>query len=185
MRRVYLIRHGLPAFPDGERMCLGITDISLGSQGFAQAEAMAGKLPPVETVFSSPLRRAVETAEALGLPLHILPGLRELSMGDWDGLTFREIRQRYPELYEARGRDRSLPVPGAEDAAQGAVRFRKALEAAAGNCQGDFAVVAHGGVMAAFLTSLGGTGEKPGYAQIIPIGLNAGKFQILEEENHA
>ena len=62
MKKVYLIRHGLPDFPDGKRMCLGITDIPMGEIGLAQAEEMAKILPPVTAVFSSPLIRAVQTA---------------------------------------------------------------------------------------------------------------------------
>ena len=63
MKKVYLIRHGLPDFPAGERMCLGITDLPMGEAGLAQAAKMAEKLPAVTAVFSSPLTRAVQTAE--------------------------------------------------------------------------------------------------------------------------
>ena len=65
MKRVYLIRHGLPDFPGGERMCLGSTDLPLAPEGLAQAEQMAVALPPVTAVFSSPLNRAVQTARAI------------------------------------------------------------------------------------------------------------------------
>ena len=58
MKRMYLIRHALPDFPGGQRRCLGITDIPLGTEGMAHAEAMAAALPPVTAVFSSPLTRA-------------------------------------------------------------------------------------------------------------------------------
>ena len=92
MKKVYLIRHGLPDFPGGQRMCIGTTDIPMGEAGLAQAAAMARKLPPVTAVFSSPLTRAVQTAEAIGPDITILPGLREIHAGEWDGLTFREIR---------------------------------------------------------------------------------------------
>ena len=51
MKKVYLIRHGLPDFPGGKRMCLGITDIPMGEKGLAQAAEMARNLPPVTTVF--------------------------------------------------------------------------------------------------------------------------------------
>ena len=61
MKKVYLIRHALPAFPNGSKMCLGITDIPLGQQGMEQAKAMAASLPPVTAVYSSPLRRAIQT----------------------------------------------------------------------------------------------------------------------------
>ena len=65
MKRVYLIRHGLPDFPEGKRMCLGHTDLPLSLEGRGQAEQMAAGLPPVTSVFSSPLSRAVQTAQAI------------------------------------------------------------------------------------------------------------------------
>ena len=121
MKKVYLIRHGLPDFPNGQRMCIGTTDLPMAKPGLLQATEMAKKLPPVTAVFSSPLIRAVQTAEAIGLPITVLDGLRELNAGEWDGLTFDQIRQRYPELYAARGKDLTTPLPGAEDHKEGLV----------------------------------------------------------------
>ena len=130
MKKVYLIRHGLPNFPGGKGMCIGTTDIPMGEAGLTQARAMAEKLPPVTAVFSSPLTRALQTAEAIGLPITILDDLREMHAGEWDGLTFDQIRTRYPELYAARGKDLSLPLPGAEDHEAGCARFAAAMAAA-------------------------------------------------------
>ena len=48
MKKVYLIRHGLPDFPGGKGMCIGTTDIPMGEKGFRQAAEMAQKLPPVD-----------------------------------------------------------------------------------------------------------------------------------------
>ena len=181
MKQVYLIRHGLPDFPDGRRMCLGTTDIPMGPAGLRQAEEMAKRLPPVTAVFSSPLTRAVQTAEAIGLPVTVLPGLRELYAGAWDGLTFDQIRERYPRLYEARGRDQSLLLPGAEDPQGGLARFEAALKTAAELASGDAAVVAHGGVMELLLEKITGVRRKPGYAEIVPLIVENGCF-ILQEE---
>ncbi len=185
MRRVYLIRHGLPDFPGGERMCLGITDLPLAPEGFQQAKEMAQKLPPVTAVFSSQLLRAVQTAQAIGKEVKVIPGLREYYAGAWDGLTFRQIREQYPALYQARGREPYLPLPEGEDHELGLARFAKAMEECAGSSTGDFAVVAHGGVIAAYLESLGGQRKKPGYAQMIFLEYRDGKFFIQEETNHA
>ena len=111
MKRAYLIRHALPDFPDGQRRCLGRTDIPLGDAGMAQAEAMAASLPTVTAVFSSPLTRAVQTAVKIDRNVIAMAGLRELDYGQWDGLTFTEIRRRFPELYAAREHDKSLLPP--------------------------------------------------------------------------
>lgn len=181
MKKVYLIRHGLPDFPGGKRMCLGTTDIPMGDEGLAQAAQMAATLPPVTAVFSSPLTRARQTAGAIGMPVTVLPGLREMYAGEWDGLTFDQIRTRYPELYAARARDLTLPLPGAEDHEEATVRFASAMETAAQTAPGDFAVVAHGGVIAQFLQSVTGSWYKPGYAEVICLAWDHGRFSIAAE----
>jgi broad specificity phosphatase PhoE len=176
MKQVYLIRHGLPDFPGGTGMCIGTTDIPMGEKGLAQAAHMAEKLPPVTAVFSSPLTRALQTAEAIGLPVTVLPGLREMYAGEWDGLTFPEIRERYPELYAARFHDLTIPLPGAERYEDGIARFTQAMETAAKTAPGDFAVVAHGGIIAQSLQSVSGTWYKPDYTEIVSLVWKDGIF---------
>ena len=180
MKKVYLIRHGLPDFPGGKGMCIGTTDIPMGEVGFAQAAQMAEKLPAVTAVFSSPLIRAVQTAQAIGLPITILPDLREMYAGEWDGLTFDEIRQRYPELYAARASDLTIPLPGAEDHEEGLHRFAAAMEKAANLAPGDFAVVAHGGIIAQFLQHITGTWYKPSYTEVVTLFWKDGTFDTKE-----
>ena len=181
MKRGYLIRHGLPDFPDGKGMCIGTTDIPMGEKGLQQAAQMAKTLPPVTAVFSSPLTRAVQTAQAIGMPITVIDDLREMYAGEWDGLTFEEIRQRYPELYAARFHDLTLPLPGAEDHAAGLARFKGAMEEIAAQSPGDFAVVAHGGIIAQFLQDISGVWKKPDYTQIIPLVWENGHFYLQEE----
>lgn len=176
MKKVYLIRHGLPDFPGGKGMCIGTTDIPMGETGLAQAAAMAKNLPAVTDVFSSPLTRAVQTAEAIGLPVTVLPDLREMYAGQWDGLTFEEIRERYPQLYAARSHDLTIPLPGAERYEDGIARFSAAMKTAAESASGDFAVVAHGGIIAQFLQSIGGIWYKPDYTEVIPLFWKEGVF---------
>lgn len=181
MKKVYLIRHALPDFPGGKRMCLGITDIPLGEKGFQQAAQMAKKLPPVTAVFSSSLSRAVQTAQAIGMSITILDGLREMYAGEWDGLTFDQIRERYSELYAARAKDLTIPLPGAEDYEEGVARFSGAMHQAAHTAPGDFAVVAHGGIIAQFMQELTGIWYKPDYAEIVHLSYEYGNFTRREE----
>ena len=181
MKKVYLIRHGLPDFPDGKKMCIGTTDIPMSETGLAQAAQMARMLPPVTAVFSSPLTRAVQTAQAIGMPVAVLDGLREMYAPEWDGLTFEQIRQRYPELYAARAHDLTIPPPGAEDPAEGLARFSAAMEAAAQTAPGDFAVAAHGGIIAQFLQDISGVWKKPDYAEMISLTWENGHFELQEE----
>lgn len=175
MKKCYLIRHALPDFPDGKKMCLGTTDIPLGKEGLHQAQNMAGTLPPVTAVFSSNLSRAIQTAQFLGKPI-VLEGLREMYAGAWDGLTFDQIRDRYPELYQARKDDLTLPLPGAEEEHQALARFSDAMAEAARLAPGDFAVVAHGGIIARFLESLTGTWYKPDYTEIVLLKVQDGEY---------
>ena len=181
MKRVYLIRHALPNFPDGQRRCLGKTDSPLGDVGMAQAEAMSASLPPVSAVFSSPLTRAVQTARKINQTVVIMDGLRELDYGQWDGLTFAQIRQRFPALYAAREWDKSLMPPGSELPGQALVRFSNAMEEAAHLSSGDFAVVAHGGVIELFLKTTTGKSYKPRYCEGISLLWPDGKFTQSEE----
>lgn len=180
MKNVYLIRHALPDFPGGKGMCIGTTDIPLSKKGVIQAEEMAKTLPAVTAVFSSPLTRAVQTAQAIGMPITILDDLREMHAGEWDGLTFEEIRQRYPELYAARAKDLTLPLPGAEDSKEGLVRFAAALQHCAATAPGDLAAVGHGGMIALFLQELTGTWFKPDYVQVIHLVWNNEEFFLLD-----
>lgn len=157
-------------------MCIGTTDIPMGETGLAQAAQMAKALPAVTAVFSSPLTRAIQTAGAIGLPVTVLEDLRELYFGQWDGLTFEQIRRRYPQLYAARSRDLTIPPPGAEDPGEGLARFSAAMEQAAKTAPGDFAVVAHGGIIALFLQQISGVRQKPDYTEMIRLFWENGKF---------
>ena len=180
MKHVYLIRHALPDFPDGQKMCLGTTDIPLSEAGFQQAARMAARLPAVTAVFSSPLSRAVQTAQSIGQTVTVVEDLKELYMGQWDGLTFDEIRKQYPELYAARGNNLSLLPPEAEDPKEGLARFTAALRHCAATAPGDLAVVSHGGIISLLLQKLTGTRFKPDYVQVIHLVWNKEEFFLLD-----
>ncbi len=158
MRRIYLIRHGQPLLPGGEPHCLGTCLLYTSPIGRLQGCLLAAALGdrPL-TVFSSPLSRALETARFLDAGPIVLPGLREYATGDWDGLPFSEIRDRWPEIYEARGRDRSVPIPNSEPFEAGQQRFADALQEALRQSDGDIALVTHAGVIQAFLSLLLGS----------------------------
>ena len=123
----------------------------------------------------------MQTARAIGLPVTIVEDLREMHTGQWDGLTFQEIRQRYPVLYAARGQDQTLPIPEAEDPQKGRTRFTAALQHCAATAPGDLAVVAHGGIISLFLQELTGTRYKPDYVEVIRLIWDKGDFYLTEE----
>lgn len=157
MRRIWLIRHGHPAFPLGARVCLGRTDTPLGPLGRMQAVLLGEALREERlTLFSSPLTRCRETAAPLGIEPVLVEDLAEQDMGPWDGLDFEEIRRRWPELYARRGDEPLLVPPGAEPLAGVRRRAVPALKRCLARSEGDVAVVAHASVIQAILAEVCG-----------------------------
>ena len=169
MRKTYLIRHGKPDFPAGMRMCLGRTELPLGVVGRMQAALLGRELAcKVDSVYSSPLSRAVQTAQALRRPVTLIDNLAEQYAGEWDGLTFDEIQARYPELYARRAGDRYLPLPGSEPDGEALSRFVRAMDEAL-SCAGTAAVVAHASVIRLYLNSLGAGMVKIPYGSYVEL----------------
>ena len=163
MRRIFLIRHGKPQFPAGNgHFCLGRkTDPPLSEEGRSQVLAFGGALDfvPAESFYSSRLVRSRETAELLLRgrgSVNILPGVEELGCGEWEGLSFDEIRRRYPEVYAARKNDMSLPPPGGESFDSAADRALDAIYGLLARTRGDLVIAAHAGVNRAVMCRLTG-----------------------------
>ena len=120
MAPVYLTRHGLTE-ANLRRVRAGLTDIPLVAEGRAQAERLARRLRDsgIDHIWTSPLRRAVETAhvlsEFLDVPLTEEPGLIEIDVGPWEGLGEDDVAARFPAEYEIwRNRPTTLQLPGHE-----------------------------------------------------------------------
>jgi len=104
--RVVLIRHGQTRWNRVERI-RGQVDIPLDDVGMAQAEAtgrrVAEEWKPA-AVYSSPLRRAVQTAQPLarllGQKVQLEEGFNDLNFGEWQGLSPQEVKERWPGLAE-------------------------------------------------------------------------------------
>ncbi|MFI8365595.1 bifunctional RNase H/acid phosphatase [Streptomyces sp. NPDC085466] len=104
-----LLRHGETALTPEKRFSgSGGSDPGLSEAGHRQAAAVADALAArgtIQHIVSSPLTRCRQTAEAvaarLGLDVVVEPGLRETDFGAWEGLTFAEVRARYPEDMDA------------------------------------------------------------------------------------
>ncbi|MFF0409871.1 bifunctional RNase H/acid phosphatase [Kitasatospora sp. NPDC004745] len=100
-----LLRHGETALTPQKRFSgSGGTDPELSDRGRWQAERAAAALAArgsVQAVVASPMRRTRQTAEIvaarLGLEVRYEDGLREVDFGDWEGLTFAEVQERYPD----------------------------------------------------------------------------------------
>lgn len=119
-RLVYIVRHGTTDWNRGGYI-QGHLDTPLNREGRAQAEAAAARLVTegATAIYSSDLLRVYETAQIIArhTGLHIIqkPALREMHFGDWQGLSFDQIKERDPDIYAARReRPYEVPPPGDE-----------------------------------------------------------------------
>lgn len=103
--RLILVRHGQTEWNAGGRY-QGQSNVALSDTGRKQARFLAERFPvrQLDAIYTSDLDRAKETAECVGkrLGLTVCPekAFRELSFGDWEGLTYQEISSRWPEEAE-------------------------------------------------------------------------------------
>jgi probable phosphoglycerate mutase len=121
MVHIILVRHGQTEWNREERF-RGRADIPLNKVGLAQAEATGRRIfnqwKPT-TVYSSPLSRAVKTAEKIAgpfdLPARMHDGLIDIHYGQWQGLTPDEVREGWPEELERwYGTPHEVHIPGGE-----------------------------------------------------------------------
>jgi len=133
--RLILVRHGETAFTKQGRYS-GRGDVPLSDEGEAQAMAAAGRVAgisrDVAAVVSSPLSRCVRTAELIsagagGATVTIMPELIECDFGQWEGLTFAEVRERWPDEMSAWLASTSVAPPGGESFQAVAKRVRGAM----------------------------------------------------------
>src|ERR1039458_9457952 len=116
MALFYFIRHGETEWNAAGRLC-GRTDVPLSDAGRRQAQLLALRLKPIPfaALYSSPLRRALETASILGHAIEREPvadfRLVELSYGAWEGRTYEESKRANPDVYRAWERDPGSVAP--------------------------------------------------------------------------
>jgi broad specificity phosphatase PhoE len=138
---VILVRHGATDWNIQGR-CQGTTDRELSETGVRQAKVVAANLRErkISAVYSSGLLRARRTAQVIsephGLPLRIEHDLRELDHGALEGLTFDEIKERYPDFIQKwRTEPAELQVPGGERLREVQGRALAGLQRIAGDHQ--------------------------------------------------
>lgn len=143
MTRLVLCRHAEPEASAG-RFC-GSFDPALSAAGRAQAEELAVSLAadPLP-VYTSPARRARETAEVLAPAPRVVDDVRELDFGEADGLTYDEVAERWPALYEQwLAAPTGVVFPGGERFDD----FRRRVVAALEGLHRPALVVTHAGVI--------------------------------------
>ena len=134
MTRLIVVRHGQTEWNRVERF-RGRADIGLDEVGIRQAEAAAARIIDweVSAVYSSPLRRALTTAEILaqpfGLQVKPLPGIIDIDYGEWQGLSPEEAIARDGGLYSKwLNRPHKVKFPGGESLAEVRERAASAVD---------------------------------------------------------
>lgn len=162
---LYLIRHGATE-GNHEKRYKGSIDVPISQEGieqvrrtaeFIRAELQGGSL---SAVYSSPLSRALNSAELIAAPYGLEPvvddNLRERHFGIWEGMTFAEIREKYPVEFKGWA-DNPLEHSPVEGESSIAVRDRivpAVEEIVSRHSDEEIAIVAHGGVNRVILCHL-------------------------------
>jgi broad specificity phosphatase PhoE len=159
---ILLARHGETDW-NREGRFQGHADPPLNEAGRAQAAQLAVELASQElaAVYTSPLRRALETADVVAATRRLVPlpdeRLREVDVGSWQGLTRDEVQRRFPEQY-ARWLDYGQGWEDGESYEEMGRRVVAGLLALAAAHEGDrLLAVTHGGPIRAAFAFAGGT----------------------------
>jgi probable phosphoglycerate mutase len=191
------LRHGHTAGNEsGEHVRMtGWTDVPLSPAGEEQARSLGVRMaaePPAAALYSSPLRRARDTAEvvgrSIGLPVQLRDDLREIACGEADGLPLREVRARFAEVWlrHRRQDDPDARWPGGESYAE--FRARVLLETAwisARHPGSSALVVTHAGVISQILGWVQGLpasrwGDwRPGNCSLTEIVWQPGRVELV------
>ena len=152
--RIVLVRHAQSTW-NREHRIQGQLDPPLSDEGRQQASLLGARLAgrKFSGFYASDLKRAFETAEVIGKSVGIEPqpmtGLREVFLGEWEGLRTEEIADRFPEAWSSWVEEPDWDcVPGGEGAAAFDARVAAAVdEILQRHVHGDVLVVTHGGVI--------------------------------------
>jgi alpha-ribazole phosphatase len=159
--RLFLARHGQTLGYEKRRAC-GFTDTPLSSAGIIQMERLAEKLRLVDirAIYSSDLQRSYLGAKIVArvhnLQVSQLPDLRELNLGSWEGLGFKDIQEKLLGATQKRNPDFfSYQIPGGETISDFVKRVVDCLNSIINENQGgDILIMAHAGVNRVILCHL-------------------------------
>jgi len=161
---IYFVRHGeTPLTPDRKFSGSGGGDPALTDEGQKQAKDVAREIAKIkpDILISSPMLRARQTAEAIsaetGLSILEDENWIEMSFGYWDGLSFDEVREQYPEELQGWLNSAAYKAGGGESYEEAMVRIDQALDDVAQKFSGKkICIVSHNGVIkVAALLALG------------------------------
>ena len=162
--KIIIVRHG-ESLGNAKRIMLGHTNLDLSEHGYKQARATAEflKNEKIDHVYSSDLLRAYNTAlphaEMRGLPVCCDKGLRELAIGDWEGHSVEDIKERYGDMFEKEWHRKfgEFCFPGGEAVMDGGNRFLRTVTKIATRHRGKTVLIAaHAAVIRAFWAIISG-----------------------------
>jgi alpha-ribazole phosphatase len=181
-RIVHLVRHGELTVDERHRF-LGQLDVPLSPKGEEQAHELGEcrELGSITGIYCSDLSRSRETAEIIAQPHGIrvtaCHGLREISLGLWEGSAVSDIKTRYPKEFNSRGADiEHYRPPYGESFADCRIRVMAALQEILESSSGDILIVGHAGVNRLILCEALGMPM----ANVFKIGQEYGCLNTLE-----
>jgi alpha-ribazole phosphatase len=183
--RIYLIRHGQTE-SNHNKIYQGRIDTELNEAGKIQAAATARHLAaqPLAAVYSSPLKRALATAEAVAeahaLPVRVAADLQEMDFGLWEGLSFEQIQSAFPQL-AAQWLDTfyEVDLPEGESFTKLGQRVGVPFRSIVSDHQGqEVALIAHGGVNCVIICDCLGLP----YSQLRTLWQDNGALSLLETD---
>lgn len=140
---IFILRHGHTKGTEQHRY-YGRTDIPLSKCGIGQIKRLKLK---ADYIYSSPLKRCVQTAEIIGGPIEISKDLIEINFGDWEGLTLQQMQRRNPRKFNSWINDfTNFQMPGGESVKSMIKRVDRFWEfVTKKHKRGNILIVTHGG----------------------------------------
>ena len=198
MTRIIFVRHGETTWSKTrEHRFRGRIDIPLNDTGVLQAKAVGKHLEGenVATIYSSPLKRARDTAAEIAklheLPVRDLKGFIDLHFGDWQGELHETMQAKYPELYQRwKTAPSTMTFPGGETLQDVRDRIKKTLAELVKTHENDtIVVVTHGAVLRVLLSYLHNESDDLNYKHnMANCGISIIKFEnvrhTIEVENY-
>jgi broad specificity phosphatase PhoE len=183
---LFLVRHGQSTW-NHERRIQGQLDPPLSDEGRLQAARLGSRLAgrTFAGLYTSDLKRAAETAQLVGQAVGVaatpVAELREIYLGQWEGLRTEELAERFPDAWASWTDEPNWDlVPGGEGSAAFEARVSLALDRLfSRHPHGDVLVVTHGGVIQIALHHVVG---RPGRG-IFPFRIQNASVSILEKRN--
>ncbi len=155
---VFLLRHGETQF-NAEKRVQGQLQNPLNAKGKKQAKKLHRlfEMIPVDAVYSSPLKRAIQTATIVfpGQAIQTEVGFREREYGILEGMKWESAKKNYPKEIKQYEKNRDLHIKGAESTEQVQARAKKSIKKIIKQYSGKkIAVVGHGFLNKALLAAL-------------------------------